>query len=99
VKPGAHVAWLTTRQAAEYLGYLYERDVERGGVVVHRAGDVNVDAFYQLLYVERRRSPQRLKVHWLRGKKRFRRVDLDALLEPESGAPSQGLRVVAGRTS
>jgi hypothetical protein len=93
MKPGAHVAWLTTRQAAEYLGYVYDRDVERDGKVVHHAGDVNVDAFYQLLYVERRRSPQRLKVHWLRGKKRFRRVDLDALLEPEAETASS-VRVV-----
>jgi hypothetical protein len=100
MKTGGHVAWLTCRQAAEYLGYIYEHDVVRDGKVVHRAGDVNVDAFYQLLYVERRRTPRRLTVHWLRGKMRFRRVELDALLQPESESESSsesastGLRVV-----
>lgn len=93
MKPGANVAWLTCRMAAEYLGFIYDQDVVRDGKVVHRAGDVNVDAFYQLLYVERRRRPQRLTPNWLRGKMRFRRVELDALLEPESN-----LRVV-GRAS
>jgi hypothetical protein len=98
MKPGGHVAWLSSRKAAEYLGFLYERDVVRGGEVIHRAGDVNVGAFYQLLYVERKRTPRRLTVHWLRGKKRFRRAELDKLLEPEPEAAGGCLRVV-GRAS
>jgi hypothetical protein len=101
MKPGSSVAWLSAEHAAEYLDFTYRADVVRNGVVVHRAGAPNVHAFHQFLYSERRAVTRRLRVSWLRGRMRFRRADLDALLEQEStsasGGDSNALRLV--RTS
>lgn len=73
------VAWLSARQAAEYLGF------------VDNAGVTMIKAFYAW----RSKAPNPPKTHWLGGRMRFRRVDLDRCVEVETEAPA--LALVGGR--
>jgi len=73
------VPWLSSEQAAIHIGY------------VKPDGTANLDAFYMFVSRERRKPKTRLRVHWLRGRMRFRQTELDALLEPE---PAHGRQSV-----
>jgi hypothetical protein len=64
------VSWMSARKAADHLGF------------------DTLAAFYKWLQreradAERLRRPCRVKVHWLRGRMRFQRTQLDALIESE----------------
>jgi hypothetical protein len=89
VKPGGNVAWLSAAAAAIHLGYVFERDVVKNGVVEHKAGDPNLNAFYVWKH---RAQP---KTHWLRGRMRFRVVDLDACVEAEPAPAARPKLAVA----
>jgi len=79
------VEWLTASHAAAHLGYVKED------------GTPNLSAFYVFLHRERKRTDSRLRTHWLRGRMRFRRVDLDACLEEQPRVESRGsLRLMRG---
>ncbi len=79
------VEWLSSRSAAIRLDY------------VHEDGTANLNAFHQFLHRERKRKGSKLTVHWLRGRMRFRAVDIDALNQPEA-APAR-IAIVRTRRS
>jgi hypothetical protein len=61
-------------------------------------GFPSVAAFHKWLQEERKQSPCRVKVYWLRGRMRFARTNLDSLLELEPVmAVAQNLTLVRGR--
>lgn len=65
-------------------------------------GFPTVGAFHTWLCRERQKGTLPLTVHWLRGRMRFREVDLDRCIEAEpqsTSAPQTVLRVLTGGRS
>lgn len=56
-------------------------------------------AFTAWMHRQKAAGRQPLRVHWLGDRMRFRRVDLDAALEPEPEMKPTALRAVAGGRS
>lgn len=58
-------------------------------------GFPSVAAFHKWIQEERKQPKSKLRVHWLRGRMRFRASELDACVESEpSVAESHGLSLV-----